>query len=108
MKVEKIGNFLIIDGEYYLPVKQEYGKDSQKLKFVKVDKKEFKLVKKLAKKLAKNINAEQILIDALAETPPKVLHSIDKTLFKKRVKPKVIQRHGCIDLKIGKEIVAIR
>jgi len=107
LKVEKIGNFLIIDGQYYIPKRQEFGKGSQKLNFRKVPKKEFDLVRKLAKKLAKNISAEQIMVDVLAETPQRVLHNIEKNVFKKK-KVKILQRHGCIDMKIGDDVIPIR
>lgn len=108
LKVEKIGNFLIINGEYYIPKTLEHGTKSQKLEFKKVKKKEFDLVRKLAKRLAKNINAEQIMVDTLAETNPVVLHNIERDLDSKKKKPKVIQRHGCIDMKIGKTVLSIR
>jgi hypothetical protein len=57
MKVEKIGNYLIIDGEYYAPTKLVEHTTGQKLEFKKIPKEDFEIIKKLAKKLSKNINA---------------------------------------------------
>lgn len=105
VEVKKIGNVLVIDGEYYQLTTRE-GKDGA-LIFEKIDKKKFdNLIDMLTNRLAPAIKKKDILRDALGELPMKSLEKIAILITKKKVKPR--QHHGCIELAVGNETVFIR
>lgn len=104
-EVKKIGNVLLIDGEYWQFVK-EYD-ETGAMVFERIDKKKFDaIVEKLTERLAPSVDKKEILKEALGELPMKNLERISNLLEKKKVKPR--KKYGCLELGIGQERVCIR
>lgn len=105
MEVKKIGNVLEIGGKYY-QFTNKYGKHGAMI-FKEIDKEKYDvLVDKIIEKLEPFVERKIILKDALAELPPKSLQKISDALEKK--KPKVRQRHGCVDIVVAGEVIQLR
>lgn len=100
LKVAKMGNLLIIDGEYYEPI---YAKDRAKdelLHFRHVDKKKFEALKEeIAEKLKHKITTKDVIENALADMGLRSLERITAEL--KKSKPRVKKQYGCFDIVVG-------
>lgn len=106
-EVKKIGNILVIDGKYY-QFTNKYGKKGEMV-FKPIDKEKFeKITDSITKKLEPSLEKKDIIKDALGELPLENLEKLHDVLFKKKKKPKVRQRYGCVELVVGREVIPIR
>lgn len=105
--VKQIGNILEVDGVWYEPIDKR-GRDGE-LIFRKVDKVKYdKLIKSVVNRLVNYLNKKQILTDAIRDLSRVELEDIDTLLKSKKVKPKIKQKQGCIELSVGSKTIQIR
>lgn len=105
--VKRLGNVLILNGEYYEPVSKHEA--SGQMVFKKINKNEYdKVMKSVVDRLANYLNKKQILRDALSELPLAKLESFEALLKEKKINPKIRQKSGCIELMVGDDIIQIR
>jgi hypothetical protein len=110
-KVESKGNFLIIDGYYYVvdEPNDDNDFDTGEWKWRRVDRKKLdKMVKRIAKKLKTSLDPEIVLRDALVMLPEKDLDRLDKKLFKTIKKPKITVTKHCVLMKVDNIEIPIR
>lgn len=98
-----MGEVVEVDGERY--TWGRHTKDGA-LTIKKIDQaKHDALVDKLAKKLIKFVDREEIIKDALSELHPNALKRVDRRLRKNK---EVKKKRGCLSLDIGGESVYLR
>lgn len=103
--VRKIGSTLFIGKKAY----QYSGKAPNGLmefKEVPATREVSVLIENLVEKLEPAVDKKIILKDALYELPIKQLRNISRILKKK--KPKLKTTGGCVELRIGKEVIDLR
>ena len=107
LKIMKLGNYLEIDGNLYQfnGVQAMKDKEVMVLKPIKNHKKLLKKIEEVSKVLADKLDNAELMRTALLDMP---VDSFNKVYTAIKKKKKIRQRHGCFEMKIGKETIPIR
>jgi hypothetical protein len=109
-KVESKGNYLVIDGDYYVPsLPVEDGSfETGEWKWRKVNfKKTSRIINRIADKLKCELSPKLVIADALRAVDEETLKRIDKKL-KQKTAPKIKTEKHCVRMDIGGVKLPIR
>jgi hypothetical protein len=102
IKVQQIGNCLVINGKYFYPKHINETTKKAIIEFEQINKSKFnKLLVQLAEELAPKVNVKDLLISSLSTQGIDVLEAAQKKLERKTKKTRVTQHRGCTALNVG-------
>jgi len=109
-KVESRGNYLIIDGDYYVPDKviEDGSFNTSEIKWKQVNMKASeKMIERIAEKLKNELSPKLVIADALRATDTETLRRLDRKM-KQKTAPKIRTEKHCVRMDIGGVKLPIR
>jgi hypothetical protein len=112
MKITKKGNYLIMNGKWYvfnIPIQDgDFNTGDWEMTEVKKPKELNEKINKITEEIFESLDREIIMKDALFDMTPIEIEVIYQKLFKNKRKPKLKMKKHCIQLDVGGIGIPIR